>query len=330
MNKKLSARAKTPFANMSDDKQKRKKPASAKSNVAAMPMFNHVHHGDILPLLRSIRQDNLFDVVIADPPYNIGKDFGNDSDAQTPEDYWRWCENWISECLRLAKPAAPIYIYGYPEHLAPIAARYPPTRQRWLVWHYTNKTVPSSKFWQRSHESILCLWKDMRPQINIDAVREAYTETFLKNAAGKARKETHCRYSQKGKKTIYVAHPQGALPRDVIKVSALAGGAGYAERWFYCKTCRRLCAPNEAERHRPHRVIRHPTQKPAALCQKLINSAAVAGDSVLIPFAGSGAECVVAKSLGVNFFTAEINAEYVKLASKWLKHRKSQLNFSIL
>ena len=77
------------------------------------------------------------------------------------------------------------------------------------------------------------------------------------------RKETYCRYSTKGKKTIYQAHPKGALPRDVLKVPALAGGAGYSERWFYCKDCNRLCFPNETEAHLEHNIIKHPTQKPA-------------------------------------------------------------------
>ena len=292
---------------------------SAKRTARRDEAFNHVHCGDVLPLLENMRE-NTFDTVIADPPYNIGKDFGNDSDSQTPDEYWSWCTHWINECLRIVKPAAPVYIYGYPEHLAHLAVRYPTAQQRWLVWHYTNKAVPTARFWQRSHESILCLWKEKRPQIHVDAVREEYTETFLKNAAGKVRRETHCRYSSKGKKTVYVAHPKGALPRDVIKVSALAGGAGYAERWFYCKTCRRLCTPREADNHREHKVIRHPTQKPTALSKKLIASAAVTGGNILIPFAGSGAECVTAQSMGVNFFAAEINADYAKLANAWLKH----------
>ena len=87
------------------------------------------------------------------------------------------------------------------------------------------------------------------------------------------RKETYCRYSTKGKKTIYQAHPKGALPRDVLKVPALAGGAGYSERWFYCKDCNRLCFPNETEAHLEHNIIKHPTQKPAELTKKLITSA---------------------------------------------------------
>lgn len=301
----------------------------SKPRVAAAPrlpaappeavQFNRVHCGDSLGLMRRFLDDSIFDVVIADPPYNIGKDFGNDSDSRTLPDYLTWCDDWLGECLRLAKESAPIYIYGYPEILAHVAVRLPMDKQRWLAWHYTNKTVPTSKFWQRSYESVLCIWKGARPRINVDAVREDYTDSFLKNAAGKVRKETYCRYSTKGKKTVYNAHPGGALPRDVLKVSALAGGAGYAERWFYCKTCKRLCAPNEAEKHRSHEAVRHPTQKPSGLCKKLLASAATTGGHALIPFAGSGAECVAAKAMKINFFAAEINTDYALLANDRLK-----------
>ncbi|MGU9950961.1 MAG: hypothetical protein ACNYPH_01365 [Gammaproteobacteria bacterium WSBS_2016_MAG_OTU1] len=38
--------------------------------------------------------------------------------------------------------------------------------------------MPSSKFWQRSHQSILCIWKGERPYINVDEVREKYTDTY--------------------------------------------------------------------------------------------------------------------------------------------------------
>ena len=36
---------------------------------------------------------------ICDPPYNIGKDFGNDSDKQKMDEYLVWCERWIRECV---------------------------------------------------------------------------------------------------------------------------------------------------------------------------------------------------------------------------------------
>ena len=293
-------------------------------SAVARQDFNVVHCGDVLDVLSAIRQCGIFDIVIADPPYNIGKDFGNNRDCRDMPDYLKWCDKWLGECLRLAKPAAPVYVYGFAEILAHIAVRHPMDKQRWLVWHYTNKTVPSSKFWQRSHESILCLWRGARPAIDIDAVREEYTPTFLKGAAGKKRKDTHCRYGRKGAQTLYLAHPKGALPRDVIKTPALAGGAGFVERWFYCQTCARLCNPKETAVHLDHDTIKHPTQKPLALTEKLIASVPVVRPRVLIPFVGSGSECIAAQKMGADFYGVEINPDYVMLATEWLKKQKEQ------
>ena len=127
-------------------------------------------------------------------------------------------------------------VYGFSEHLALILARVPLNiKRRWIVWHYTNKNAAHLNFWQRSHESILVLWKNNKV-FNRDLVREPCTETFLKNAAGKKRVGTPSRFGS-GKETIYNAHKDGALPRDVIKISALAGGAGSKERILFCNTC---------------------------------------------------------------------------------------------
>lgn len=257
-----------------------------------------------------------FDVVIADPPYNIGKDFGNDSDHRSVPEYVDWAKQWLAVCFDRLADNGVIYVYGFSEILAHIAVQYPIDKQRWLVWHYTNKTVPSSKFWQRSHESILCLWKNKRPNLNINAIREKYTDSY-KRCIGKTRRETKGRYSRNGRATIYNGHENGALPRDVIKIPALAGGAGKRERWFACKDCgNRLFSPAEISEHSGHNIIQHPTQKPMALTKRLLLS--VKEGSALIPFAGSGSECVVAKQLGFSFFATEINRDFVSLGQKWL------------
>ena len=294
-------------------------PKLRKARPGGVP-WNRIVVGDALAEMRKISAADLFDIAIVDPPYNIGKDFGNNADRRDMPDYLRWTDEIIAEATRLAKPSAPVYVYGQSEILARVAARRPLEKQRWLVWHYTNKTVPRLNFWQRSHESILCLWKGARPKIRADAVREPYTEHY-KKCAGKVRRETFCRYSSKGRRTIYNAHPNGALPRDVLKNPALAGGAGYSERWFLCRTCNGVFAPNELANHRAHDVLKHPTQKPGGLTERLLLSAVApfSDGRVLIPFAGSGAECVAAKTLGADFFAAEINPEFAKLARGWLR-----------
>ena len=258
-------------------------------------LLQQIIHGDTLDILPTL-SENSAKIIIADPPYNIGKDFGNQSDKQPMDEYLAWCEKWIKECLRVLKPSGTMFIYGFSEILALIMTKVPfHIHRRWIIWHYTNKNVPSLNFWQRSHESILVLWKDDKV-FHRDDIREAYTEGFLNGAAGKERKATKGRFSKGDKTTTYTAHEKGALPRDVIKIAALAGGAGAKER------------------------VDHPTQKPLALCEKLILSCkqSAADGYVLVPFAGSGSECVAAKKIGLPFIGIELNEGYVHLCKERL------------
>ena len=261
------------------------------------PLRQDILQGDVMTFLPTLETDSA-QMIIADPPYNIGKDFGNDSDKQPMDEYLKWCDLWIKECLRVLKPNGTMFIYGFSEILALILTRIPVSvHRRWVIWHYTNKNVASLNFWQRSHESILVLWKSDKV-FNRDAVREAYTEGFLNGAAGRERTATVGRFSKGDKKTTYTAHPGGALPRDVIKIPALAGGAGMNER------------------------VNHPTQKPLALCDKLIKSCKQAEGYVLVPFAGSGSECLAAKNNGLPFVGIELNPEYIKVIEERLTGKK--------
>ena len=64
---------------------------------------NAVIEGDVVDVLRSLPADAKFDVIIADPPYNIGKDFGNNQDAMPLAAYVGWTQEWIAACFeRLA------------------------------------------------------------------------------------------------------------------------------------------------------------------------------------------------------------------------------------
>lgn len=259
------------------------------------------------------------DVIIIDPPYNIGKDFGNNTDKRELADYVSWSKQWMDEAIRILKPSGTLFIYGFSEILAHLSVELP-LNKRWLIWHYTNKNVASLNFWQRSHEAIICAWKD-KPLFNRDAVREPYTEGFLQGSAGKVRRGTVGRFSKNGKETVYNAHTGGALPRDVIKIPALAGGAGMVERWFLCQTCHDAFEPRQLKQHLSHNVTKHPTQKPLELGRRLISSAAPAGGGmVLVPFAGTGSECVAAKQLGHDFIGFEMNPDYIKISEKFLAH----------
>lgn len=299
------------------EKEKEKKLKIKRKNK--LPL-NKIILGDTLKELKKLPSGSC-DIIIADPPYNIGKNFGNNIDKRELNEYIEWSKKWTNECIRLMKPTATMFIYGFSEILAHISVEIS-INKRWVIWHYTNKNVASLNFWQRSHESIICAWKDKRI-FNRDEIREPYTLGFLNGAAGKIRKGTKGRFSTSGKTTIYKAHEKGALPRDVIKIPALAGGAGMNERWFLCKTCDEVFGPRKLKEHKDHKIIKHPTQKPLELSKKIIKSCMPKKYGVvLVPFVGSGSECVAAKELGQNYVGFEINPEYIKIAQKFLSNTK--------
>ena len=125
-------------------------------------------------------------------------------------------------------------------------------------------------------------------------IREPYSPSYAKLKPNTPRRATPGRFSNgQNNNTFYHKHPGGALPRDVIKIPALAGGAGKREG------------------------VNHPAQKPKLLTEKLILSAlnpATKTNLVVVPFAGSGTECLISKKLNCDYIGFEVNAEYIKLS----------------
>ena len=57
--------------------------------------------GDSLSVLKKMK-DKSVQLIFADAPYNIGKDFGNNSDKwESVHAYIEWCKTWIDECMRV-------------------------------------------------------------------------------------------------------------------------------------------------------------------------------------------------------------------------------------
>ena len=56
-----------------------------------------------------------------------------------------------------------------------------------------------------------------RTDLEIDQIREPYTGSFLKNAAGKERKDMPSHYGSEGKTTIYTHMKMGRCPEMFSK-----------------------------------------------------------------------------------------------------------------
>ena len=292
---------------------------AANENRAAVTvtLCNSVIKTDVVTGLKKL-PDRSIDIIISDPPYNIGKDFGICKDKMVMDEYIAWCNDWIVEGMRVLKPTGTFYIYGFSEILAYLLVHSKADFKRWLVWHYTNKNSVKSTFWQRSHESILVL-SHQDPHFNVDAARERYTKAY-KRQVGKTRKGTLGRFGNT--ETLYGGHPGGAQGRDVIKHPALAGGAGAKERVAWCETCSMLLVGSrEKAAHKGHELTEHETQKPLGLTRRLIATAKnpEGVTNAVVLFSGTGAESVALEQEGCNFVAFDINDTYVKMGNAWIE-----------
>jgi site-specific DNA-methyltransferase (adenine-specific) len=67
---------------------------------------------EILPVIR----DEVVDTVFADPPFNLGKEYGHNCTDELPgSEYLEWCHRWIRECVRTLKPGGALFLYNLPK-----------------------------------------------------------------------------------------------------------------------------------------------------------------------------------------------------------------------
>jgi site-specific DNA-methyltransferase (adenine-specific) len=94
---------------------------------ATFPACFETEHGalfsgdclEVLPLLR----DECVDAVFADPPFNLGKEYGSKTnDNRGDVEYLAWCKDWLAECIRLIKPGGALFVYNLPRWNIPLGA----------------------------------------------------------------------------------------------------------------------------------------------------------------------------------------------------------------
>ena len=78
--------------------------------------------GDCLALLSKIKPNSI-DCIFADPPFNLGKDYGSRKvgDQLAEKEYIDWTHSWLSECVRVLKPGGSLFVYHIPKWLINIS-----------------------------------------------------------------------------------------------------------------------------------------------------------------------------------------------------------------
>ena len=249
---------------------------------------NQVIHADLNEVLPKLPERG-FDLLIADPPYNLSKTFGgNEFKKRTDDEYGDWLDGWLSKTVRLLKPEASIYICGDWRSSAAIervGSKYFKPRNR-ITWE-REKGRGAKTNWKNSSEDI---W--------FFTVGDSYT--FNKDDVQLKRKVV-APYRQDGKPKDWDEEESGNF---------------------------RLTAPSNlwTDLTVPFWSMsentEHPTQKPEKLAAKLVLASSNPGDTILDPFSGSGTFSVVAKKLGRNFLAIESDLDYCLVAQKRLKNAR--------
>lgn len=73
-----------------------------------------LYEGDCVALARTLESDSV-DLVFADPPFNLNKLYPSKiNDSLKTEKYIHWCQEWLSECIRILKPGGSLFLWNLP------------------------------------------------------------------------------------------------------------------------------------------------------------------------------------------------------------------------
>jgi site-specific DNA-methyltransferase (adenine-specific) len=244
-----------------------------------------VIRGDAFAVLPKLPQKS-FDLLFADPPYNLEKKFGSNKFKKlSGDEYEKWLDSWLRLCVPLLKETASVYIcgdWGSSAAIQNAGSRYFTLRNR-ITWE------------REKGRGAKANWKNAAEDIWFFTVSDDYTFNL---GAVKQRRRVIAPYRDNGKPKDWDETADGNF-RDTHPSNLWTDIS--VPFWSM---------PENTD---------HPTQKPEKLLAKIILASTHEGDRVLDPFAGVGTTIVVAKKLGRRFLAIEAEEEYCLLALKRLE-----------
>lgn len=167
---------------------------------------SEILQGEALDMLDSIEDDSV-DLVFADPPFNIGKNYDGYEDDMSDSEYYEWTMEWVNECKRVLKENGSIYIAigdRYAAEMKQIMESVEYDWRNWIIWYYNFGQHMQKKF-SRCHTHIhyYVVDDDKDFTFNADEIR-----------VPSARQK---KYNDKR------ANPEGKVPPDVWEVPRLQG-----------------------------------------------------------------------------------------------------------
>jgi len=253
-----------------------------------MKTFNKDGHkiiwGDAIEALSNEIPDKSIDLIFADPPYNIGKDFNGMKDKwKSDEDYLKWSYRWLDLCIKKLKSNGSFYVMTSTQNMPyfDIYLRKSMTVLSRIIWFYDSSGVQAKKYYGSLYEPILFCVK------NQDSYTFNSQEILVEARTGAVRKLIDYR------KPTPTTYNSKKVPGNVWRISRV--------------------------RYRMDEYENHPTQKPVALLERIIRASSNKGDVILDPFSGTFTTSYVAKQLKRKSIGIELQEEYIKIGLRRLE-----------
>lgn len=182
--------------------------------------------GDAVELFKEVKSSSI-DIVIADPPYNLGKNYGNNHDLKGFDEYLEFTKSWLSEAKRVLKPTGTIYVFmgvRFISYLYDIMDRNLGLYfNSWIVWHYTQGLGKTKGFSPR-HDDILMFTKSKEFIFNLDNIRVPQKYYRARNNMrganpGDVWKFSHVHYCNPNRQNHPTQKPEGIIERMVMASS---------------------------------------------------------------------------------------------------------------
>jgi len=244
---------------------------------------NVVILGDSLKIMDSM-SPNSVDLIFADEPYNLGKDFGNNHDVwDSTSDYIHWNKTWISKAMRILKDTGTIYIMTATQYMPYIdifmQENYNVLSR--IIWSYDSSGVQSKRIFGSLYEPILMCTKTKTKKFTFNS-----NDIMVEAKTGAKRKLIDYRKN----------------PPRPYNTKKVPGNV-----WNFSRV-----------RYRMDEYENHPTQKPESLLERIIKASSNIDDIIFDPFAGSFTTGAVAKKLGRKSISIDMNEEYYKIGMRRL------------
>lgn len=224
---------------------------------------------EMLPLLR----DKVVDTVFADPPFNLGKEYGENSKDNLPEGHYvAWCKEWLAECVRVLKPGGSLFLYNLPKWNVLLGAFLSEQKLEFRHWIAIEMSacLPIPGRLHPSHYSLLYYSKG-KP----NTFYRIRTPILLCRHCGKEVKD-------------YGGH-RGAMNPNGVTLKDVWTDIPPVRHWKFKSKNRRANALS------------------TKILDRVIDMSTEPGDLVIDPFGGSGTTFVVAESKHRNWIGSEID-----------------------